>query len=69
MGAGTAARDGAPGGTPQTGCGMAKRTDLTTHAYRKQRADLLAEPDVCHLCGHAGADVMAAHPNPLDHMV
>ncbi|MFE3629027.1 hypothetical protein [Streptomyces goshikiensis] len=47
---------------------MAKRTDLTTW-YRNQRVGLLAEPDVCHLCGHAGADVMAAHPNPLDHMV
>lgn len=37
---------------------MAKRRDLTTYAYRKQRARLLAESDVCHLCGHPGADVV-----------
>ncbi|WP_328620714.1 HNH endonuclease [Streptomyces sp. NBC_00354] len=37
---------------------MAKRRDLTTYAYRKQRARLLAESDVCHICGHAGADVI-----------
>ncbi|MFE2323596.1 HNH endonuclease [Streptomyces sp. NPDC059385] len=37
---------------------MAKRHDLTTYAYRKQRARLLAESDVCHLCGHPGADVV-----------
>ncbi|MCX4546927.1 hypothetical protein [Streptomyces sp. NBC_01565] len=34
---------------------MGKRHDLTTYAYRKQRARLLAESDVCHLCGHPGA--------------
>ncbi|MDX3540286.1 hypothetical protein PV721_39490 [Streptomyces sp. MB09-01] len=43
---------------------MAKRTDLTTYAYRKQRARLLAESDVCHLCGHASADVMN-HRTPV----
>jgi predicted RNA-binding Zn-ribbon protein involved in translation (DUF1610 family) len=37
---------------------MAKRRDLTTYAYRKQRARQLAESDVCHLCGHPGADVI-----------
>ncbi|MER6198012.1 HNH endonuclease [Streptomyces sp. NPDC001586] len=37
---------------------MAKRHDLTAYAYRQQRARLLAESDVCHLCGHAGADVV-----------
>lgn len=37
---------------------MAKRHDLTTYAYRKQRARLLAESDVCHICGHVGADVI-----------
>ncbi|AZM91443.1 HNH endonuclease [Streptomyces sp. W1SF4] len=37
---------------------MAKRRDLTAYSYRKQRARFLAESDVCHLCGHAGADVV-----------
>ncbi|MGW6395418.1 HNH endonuclease [Streptomyces sp. NPDC055103] len=37
---------------------MAKRTDLTEYGYRKSRAAFLAEQDVCHLCGHAGADVI-----------
>ncbi|MFB7866988.1 HNH endonuclease [Streptomyces sp. NPDC056069] len=37
---------------------MAKRTDLTEYAYRKARRAFLAEQDVCHLCGHTGADVI-----------
>lgn len=37
---------------------MAKRADLTSYRHRKQRARLLAESDVCHLCGHPGADVI-----------
>jgi 5-methylcytosine-specific restriction endonuclease McrA len=37
---------------------MADRRDLTTYQYRKARARLLAESDVCHLCGHPGADVV-----------
>lgn len=43
---------------------MAKRHDLTTYAYRKARARFLAESDVCHLCGHAGADVVD-HVRPV----
>ncbi|MFF7180150.1 HNH endonuclease [Streptomyces sp. NPDC008121] len=37
---------------------MAKRDDLTAYGYRKARARFLAEQDVCHICGHAGADVI-----------
>ncbi|MFI8278537.1 HNH endonuclease [Streptomyces sp. NPDC085929] len=43
---------------------MAKRADLTTYAYRKSRARFLAESDVCHLCGHPGADVVD-HVHPV----
>lgn len=43
---------------------MAKRTDLTTYEYRRKRARFLAESDVCHLCGHAGADVVD-HDRPV----
>ncbi|MCX4780068.1 HNH endonuclease [Streptomyces sp. NBC_01264] len=43
---------------------MPKRHDLTTYAYRKQRARLLAESNVCHLCGHPGADVVD-HVRPV----
>lgn len=37
---------------------MAKREDLTSYAYRKGRAAFLAGNDICHLCGHPGADVV-----------
>ncbi|MGW4852210.1 HNH endonuclease [Streptomyces sp. NPDC004288] len=37
---------------------MPKRDDLTSYGYRKARAQFLAEQDVCHLCGHASADVV-----------
>ncbi|MCP3817822.1 HNH endonuclease [Streptomyces sp. A3M-1-3] len=37
---------------------MAGRTDLTSHAYRKIRARILAESDVCILCGHGAADAV-----------
>ena len=37
---------------------MGKRADLTAYGYRKRRAAFLAESDVCHLCGHPGADVV-----------
>lgn len=37
---------------------MAGRRDLTSYRYRQQRARLLAESDVCHICAHPGADVI-----------
>lgn len=37
---------------------MPGRIDLTTYAYRKARALFLAGNDICHLCGHAAADVV-----------
>jgi hypothetical protein len=51
---------------------VASRRDLTSYAYRKQRARLLAESDVCHICGHGAADVIdhrvpvARGGDPLD---
>lgn len=41
---------------------MSGRADLTSYAYRRVRARLLAESDVCVLCGHGGADA-------IDHLV
>ncbi|MDT0306858.1 HNH endonuclease [Streptomyces sp. DSM 44917] len=41
---------------------MAKRTELTSYAYRQVRARVLAESDVCLLCGHGRADA-------VDHLV
>ncbi|OKK06428.1 hypothetical protein AMK26_10425 [Streptomyces sp. CB03234] len=35
---------------------MAGRADLTSYAYRKARARVLAESDVCIMCGHGQAD-------------
>lgn len=35
---------------------MAGRKDLTEYAYRKARARILAESDVCIMCGHPGSD-------------
>lgn len=43
---------------------MAGRTDLTSHAYRKLRARILAESDVCIICGHGGSDA-ADHIQPV----
>ncbi|MBO0917528.1 MULTISPECIES: HNH endonuclease [Streptomyces] len=37
---------------------MSGRSDLTAYAYRKGRAAFLADNDVCHICGHVGADVI-----------
>ncbi|MYV64448.1 HNH endonuclease [Streptomyces sp. SID2131] len=37
---------------------MATRDDLTAYEYRKARAAFLAANDICHLCGHAQADVI-----------
>ncbi|TFE42492.1 HNH endonuclease [Streptomyces sp. ICN441] len=35
---------------------MTGRSELTSYAYRKLRARILAESDVCILCGHGAAD-------------
>ncbi|MCZ4099854.1 HNH endonuclease [Streptomyces sp. H39-C1] len=43
---------------------MTGRKELTSYAYRKVRAQLLAESDVCHWCGHSGADA-ADHLIPV----
>lgn len=43
---------------------MSGRSDLTAYGYRKARARFLAESDVCHLCGHPGADVVD-HVTPV----
>lgn len=43
---------------------MTGRADLTSYDYRKRRAAFLAESDVCHLCGHPGADVVD-HVTPV----
>lgn len=45
---------------------MAGREELTSYAYRKARAQVLAESDVCHWCGHGGADA-ADHLQPVAH--
>lgn len=53
---------------------MAKRADLTEYGYRKSRALFLADHDVCHICGHPGANVIdhvipvaaGAHPRDQD---
>ncbi|MER5882705.1 HNH endonuclease [Streptomyces sp. NPDC001941] len=37
---------------------MTKRTDITEYGYRKTRARVLAESDVCILCGHGLADAV-----------
>lgn len=37
---------------------MAGRDELTSYAYRKIRAQILAESDVCHWCGHPCADAV-----------
>ncbi|MFC9247761.1 HNH endonuclease [Streptomyces sp. NPDC057136] len=43
---------------------MADRDDLTAYGYRKARAAFLAANDVCHLCGHPGANVVD-HVTPV----
>ncbi len=37
---------------------MAGRNELTEYAYRKLRARILAESDVCIVCGHQAADAV-----------
>lgn len=37
---------------------MAGRAELTSYAYRKTRARILAESDVCIVCGHAGSQAV-----------
>lgn len=41
-----------------------RRRDVDAYAYRKARAWLLAESDVCAVCGHLGATT-ADHDIPL----
>lgn len=41
---------------------MGRRRDEGAYDYRKLRRAILADSDVCHLCGHAGAD-------EIDHLV
>ncbi|MFF1685942.1 HNH endonuclease [Streptomyces sp. NPDC058254] len=43
---------------------MAGRSELVSYDYRKLRARILAESDVCILCGHAGADAVD-HIHPV----
>ncbi|MFF1417462.1 HNH endonuclease [Streptomyces sp. NPDC058280] len=37
---------------------MAGRADLTSYDYRKARAHILAESDVCIVCGHSASDAV-----------
>ena len=37
---------------------MAGRSDLTSYDFRKIRARILAESDVCIVCGHGAADAV-----------
>jgi len=37
---------------------VAGREELTSYAYRKIRAQILAESDTCHWCGHPAADAI-----------
>lgn len=43
---------------------MAGRSELTSYQYRKLRARILAESDVCLLCGHGAADAVD-HIHPV----
>ncbi|MEV8395932.1 MULTISPECIES: HNH endonuclease signature motif containing protein [unclassified Streptomyces] len=43
---------------------MAGRADLTSYAYRKARARVLAASDVCIVCGHGHADAVD-HIHPV----
>lgn len=43
---------------------MAGRADLTAYDYRKARARILAESDVCIVCGHGAADAVD-HIHPV----
>ncbi|MEV6790893.1 HNH endonuclease [Streptomyces sp. NPDC051320] len=43
---------------------MAGRADLTSYAYRTVRARVLAESDVCIVCGHGAADAVD-HIHPV----
>lgn len=43
---------------------MADRSELTSYAYRKLRAQVLAHSDVCIMCGHGAADAVD-HIHPV----
>ena len=43
---------------------MAGRAELTSYEYRKIRARVLAESDVCLVCGHGAADAVD-HVTPV----
>ncbi|MFG2002306.1 hypothetical protein ACGFNU_24450 [Spirillospora sp. NPDC048911] len=42
-----------------------RRPELGSRPYRRRRAQMLAESDVCHWCGHAGADAADHLTSPL----
>lgn len=43
---------------------MAGRSELTSYDYRKTRARVLRDSDVCIVCGHSAADAVD-HINPV----
>lgn len=43
---------------PEGVAAVAGRADLTTYGYRKLRAHILTESDVCIVCGHGAADAV-----------
>lgn len=44
----------------------ARRPELGSRPYRRNRANMLADDDTCHWCGHPGADAADHLDSPLD---